>query len=104
MLIFISGNIIKSVHFSEHFEALLGKLKDSHPHVKLMGYLVALALVKKLSKDRQIDVAHEIIATINLNELSGVDDSSQEHLALGVSNVDPLIYSHHSRIYSVCGV
>ncbi|PPQ90282.1 hypothetical protein CVT25_013107 [Psilocybe cyanescens] len=79
----MAGNIMKSVHFSEHFEALLGKLKDSHSHVKLMGYLVALALVKKLSGDRQIDVAHEIIATIDLNELSGVDDSSQEHLALG---------------------
>lgn len=94
---------MKSDHFTEHLETLISKLTDSHPHIKLMGYLVATALVKQLSGDRQVDVAHQILATMNLNELSGIDDSSQEHLALGVRSINPGSYSHHSLAYLVSG-
>ena len=43
-----------------------------------MSHLIALGLIKKLSGGHQLEVAHKIIDTMKLEQLSGVDALSQE--------------------------
>ncbi|KDR78387.1 hypothetical protein GALMADRAFT_245550 [Galerina marginata CBS 339.88] len=78
----IAVNIINSSRFSVHLDTLLSKLRGAFPHVQLMGYLITLSLVRKLSGERQVEVAQKIMGIMALKELSGIADDSQEHLAL----------------------
>lgn len=79
-----SENITSSDSFLSRVDSVINKLRDSHPYVKLMGHLIALSLIKILSGERQIEVAQKVLALMNLDELSGIDDLSQEHLTLNV--------------------
>ncbi|KAF8966928.1 armadillo-type protein [Flammula alnicola] len=78
----IAENIMSSDRFSAHLDSVISKLQDCHPYVKLMGYLIALALIKKLSGGHQIEIAHKILGVMAIDQLSGIDDMSQEHLTL----------------------
>lgn len=86
-----SENLLKSPRFPQHFELLIAKFKDSHPHVKLLGHLIGISLIRQSTGSRQIESAYKIMQTINLSELSGIDDLSQEHLALEVMNLAYLV-------------
>ncbi|KAF8901036.1 armadillo-type protein [Gymnopilus junonius] len=81
----IAENVVNSSCPDETMDTVLTKLHESRLHVKLMGYLVTLAIIRKLSGECQIAFAQKVLAIIALNELSGIDDHSQEHLALGSS-------------------
>ena len=64
----------------------MSKLTDSNPHISLMSYLIALGLIRRLSGEHQLEVAHKIIDTMKLEQLSGIDALSQEEDALEVSS------------------
>lgn len=51
-----------------------------------MSYLIALGLIRRLSGEHQLEVAHKIIDTMKLEQLSGIDALSQEEDALEVSS------------------
>jgi U3 small nucleolar RNA-associated protein 10 len=57
----------------------MSKLTDSNPHISLMSHLIALGLIKKLSGEHQLEVAHKIIDTLKLEQLSGIDGLSEEN-------------------------
>jgi U3 small nucleolar RNA-associated protein 10 len=60
------------------------KIRDDNSHVRSLGYLIALALIKKSSGNQQVDIAEQILSGLGVDEFAGVDDLSQEHLALEV--------------------
>ena len=64
----------------------MSKLTDSNPHVSLMSHLIALGLIRKLSGEHQLKVAHKIIDTMKLEQLSGIDALSQEENTPEVSS------------------
>jgi hypothetical protein len=72
------------------------KLRDDNSHVRLLGYLIALELIKKSSGPQQVDVAEQILSGLGIDKLVGVDDLSQEHLALEV-----WADSFHVRFFSL---
>ena len=51
-----------------------------------MGYLIALALIKKLSGEHQLEFSHTIVNAMKLEQLSGMDDLSQEQNTIEVSS------------------
>jgi len=65
----------------------MSKLTDFNPHISLMSHLIALGLIKKLSGEHQLEVAHAIVDAMKLEQLSGIDDLSQEQNTLEVSSV-----------------
>ena len=64
----------------------MSKLTDSNPHISLMSHLIALGLIRKLSGEHQLEVAHKIIDTMKLEQLSGIDALSQEENTSEVSS------------------
>ncbi len=84
-----SENIINSDRLIIDADSVIEKLSDSRPHVKLLSHLIALSLIKTLSGEYQIELAQKVLSLMNLDELAGIDDLSQEHLTLNVS--DPLL-------------
>ena len=75
------------IHASADVEAVMTKLRDENSHVRSLNYLIALALVKKSSGRQQIDIAEHILSGMGVDALAGVDDLSQEHLALEVNAI-----------------
>ena len=78
-------NILISDRLPIYLDSLVGKLEDARPHVKLLGYLIALSLVKKSSGKPQIEMARRFMDVMGLNELPDIDDLSQDHLTLEVN-------------------
>ncbi|KAF9526013.1 hypothetical protein CPB83DRAFT_877003 [Crepidotus variabilis] len=78
----LAENIVKSAHFSKHCDFIILQLQHDIAHVKLMAYLIMLAVIKNTSGVRQLELATQVIDTMAMEQLSGVDDFSQEHLAL----------------------
>ncbi|KAF8797612.1 hypothetical protein BYT27DRAFT_7204423 [Phlegmacium glaucopus] len=73
----IAENILSSDRFSTHFDTLMSKLTDSNPYISLMSHLIGLGLIRKLSGEHQLEVAHTIVDAMKLEQLSGIDDFSQ---------------------------
>ena len=84
---FSSENIIDSDRSIINANSVVKKLSDSRPHVKLLSHLIALSLIKTLSGEHQIELAQKVLSLMNLDELAGIDDLSQEHLTLNVSDL-----------------
>ena len=61
------------------------KLRDENSHVRSLSYLIGLALVKKSTGHQQIDIGEHILSAMGVDALAGIDDLSQEHLALEVN-------------------
>ncbi|KAG6902641.1 hypothetical protein C0995_013766 [Termitomyces sp. Mi166 len=74
----IARNILKSNHYQAHLEALIAKLKDGNPHTRVLGYLIARALLTELSGEHQVEAGHRILDMINVAELDGMEDLPQE--------------------------
>ena len=57
-------------------------------YVKLLAYVVVLVLLRKVEGERKVEVAEKIMCALRLaddgNGIEGVDDLSQEHLAIEV--------------------
>ncbi|KAF9480276.1 hypothetical protein BDN70DRAFT_905831 [Pholiota conissans] len=78
----IADNILGCNRSSVHVDSVLSKLQDSQPHVKLMSYLITLSLLKNTSGLHQTEIAHKTLNFLKIDEFSGIDDMSQEHLTL----------------------
>ena len=78
-------NILVSDRLPIYLDSLIGKLEDARPHVELLGYLIALSLIKKSSGQSQIEMARKFLDVLGLDELPDIDDLSQDHLTLEVN-------------------
>lgn len=76
--------------FHDHLDTVIAKMQIDNNHVKLINHLIALALVRKTSEERQVHVARKLVDAMAIEHLSGVDDLSQEHLALEVCSLSYL--------------
>ncbi|KAG6866337.1 hypothetical protein C0991_005804 [Blastosporella zonata] len=74
----IARNILKSNHFAAHLETLIAKLKDENPHIRVLGYLIARALLSQLSGEHQVEAGHRVLDVIDVAELEGMEDFPQE--------------------------
>ena len=84
-------NIVKSNTFSVHFEALTSKLQDLNPHVKVMSYLIAGALLGLLSGSHQLAAACKVLQVMNIEELQGIEDMPEDETLLNVCSFSPSI-------------
>ena len=82
---FLAENILSSDRFPIHINTLMSKLTDSNPYVSLLSHLIALGLIRKMSGEHQLEVAHKIIEIMKLEQLSGIDALSQEESTHEVS-------------------
>jgi U3 small nucleolar RNA-associated protein 10 len=80
---YASDSILISDRLPIYLDSLVGKLEDARPHVKLMGYLIALSLIKKSSGKPQIEMARRFMDVMGLDKLPNIDDLSQDHLTRG---------------------
>jgi U3 small nucleolar RNA-associated protein 10 len=80
-------NILASDRLEAYVDSVIDKLQDSQPHVKLLGHLIATSLIKKLSGVDQVEIARKILSLMRIDELSGIDDTSQEYLTLNVREI-----------------
>ncbi|KAG6888637.1 hypothetical protein C0992_007989 [Termitomyces sp. T32_za158] len=70
----IARNILKSDHYQNHLEALIAKLKDGNLHTRVLGYLIARALLIQLSGEHQVEAGHRVLDVIDIAELHGMED------------------------------
>jgi U3 small nucleolar RNA-associated protein 10 len=84
-----AGNILSSSTFSEHLTELIKKLEDSNAHVRIFGYFIAKALIRRMSGERQVDVAQLVLGTLNEEQITSVDDSNDEVREVG--HDDPVL-------------
>jgi U3 small nucleolar RNA-associated protein 10 len=70
----------------------VSKLTDPNPYISLMSHLIALGLIRKLSGDHQVEVAHRIVDVMKLEQLSGIDDLSQEQNIEVSSTKKPFLF------------
>ena len=92
--LFLTENILSSDRFPLHVDTLMSKLTDSNPHISLMSHLIALGLVRKLSGEHQLEIAHKIINTMKLEQLSGIDALSEEENTPEVSSAKNILILH----------
>ncbi len=69
----ISENILMSNRLFEHLPKLLRRIESTNPHTRALGYLVAGALLKKISGEHQIDTAKTILDVMNLAQIQGIE-------------------------------
>ena len=55
--------------FQHHFDMILAKLQDSNPYSQVLAYLVARALLSRLSGEHQIDAARRILEAMQIESL-----------------------------------
>ncbi|KAJ7630018.1 hypothetical protein DFH06DRAFT_704991 [Mycena polygramma] len=72
----LAENIMSSKHYAAHFSALIRKSREADPNVRVLACLVIRALLVRLSGERQLDAATQVLEAINLQQLPDVDTSS----------------------------
>ncbi|TFK83295.1 hypothetical protein K466DRAFT_498737 [Polyporus arcularius HHB13444] len=70
----MADNILASNYFRADFDALLDKLHDENPHGRALAYLVARALLNRLSGEQRVDAGHRVLRSMNLDTLEGMGD------------------------------
>ncbi|KAF9807205.1 hypothetical protein IEO21_08320 [Rhodonia placenta] len=80
----MADNILASNYYDRLFENILAKLHDSSPYARALGYLVARALLSRLSGEHQINAAHRVLQAMKLNTLEGMGDFMRGVDNLGV--------------------
>jgi len=57
---------------------LLSYIESTNHHTRALGYLVAKALLDKLSGQHQVDVARELLDGMKFQEINEIDDLPAE--------------------------
>lgn len=68
-----------SNRLSEHLPKILGGIKSTNPHTRALGYLVAGALLNKLSGEYQLDTARKLLDVMDLGEICQIEDLLPEN-------------------------
>lgn len=68
----------------------MSKLTNSNPYISLMSHLIAFGLIRKLSGEHQLGVAHAVIDVMKLEQLSGIDNLSPDQTTFEVSSCQKL--------------
>ncbi|KZT03292.1 uncharacterized protein LAESUDRAFT_744673 [Laetiporus sulphureus 93-53] len=70
----MAENILASDRYSQQFQLLLAKLRDNNPRSRALGYLVARALLIRLSGEHQLNAALQMLQAMQLKTLEGMSD------------------------------
>lgn len=97
--IIIVENIIKSEHFSVYLSSIGAKLSDDNSYTRLLAHLISFALITNSPGESQMDVVEKFWSILAINELSGVDDLSQEHLILEVDSNDLFFFVNLNKTF-----
>lgn len=89
---------------------LLSYIESTNYYTRALGYLVAKALLDKLSGQRQVDVARKLLDGMKLQEISGIDDLPAEPgqfievspISLQLVLVDPLLIESKRGARKTC--
>ncbi|KAK0447887.1 uncharacterized protein EV420DRAFT_1647628 [Desarmillaria tabescens] len=87
----MAENILSSNNFSHHLDELMAKFNDSNAYVRILAYMIARSLLRRLSGSHQIDAAHKALRALDLEQLSKVEDPSS-------GSEDPPEYLDDDRI------
>lgn len=77
-------NILRSESLSVYLASVAAKLSDDNSYIRLLAHLISLALITNSSGGNQMDIVEKLWSAMAINELSGIDDLSREHLGLEV--------------------
>ncbi|KAI0092311.1 armadillo-type protein [Irpex rosettiformis] len=70
----IADNILSSPSSESYLKFLLTQIRSNNAHSKSLAYLVCRALLTRLSDQRRVEVAYDILQATELTTLDGVDD------------------------------
>ncbi|KAF9268872.1 hypothetical protein L218DRAFT_536645 [Marasmius fiardii PR-910] len=83
----IAENVLASNEYPDHLETLVSKLTDESSHARVFGYLVARALVIRLSGDHQVAAAKRVLDAVNLDQIADLENIT-ENMAEAFENVE----------------
>jgi len=93
-----TDNIMLSEKPLDHIDFVLGILKDENHNSRALGYLVARALLGRLSGQHQLSVAQRTIQAMAIETLSGMEDFMQ-----GSDNLQSVrLFLHPSATILIC--
>ncbi|KAI0692328.1 hypothetical protein BC835DRAFT_1416622 [Cytidiella melzeri] len=70
----LADNISNAPSFELHLKFMLSQIKDGSSHSKGLAYLVCRALLTRLTGERLVEVAHNVLRAMDLSSLEGIDD------------------------------
>ncbi|OCH90866.1 hypothetical protein OBBRIDRAFT_729952 [Obba rivulosa] len=82
----IADNIVSSNSYEGHMDRLLAKLQHPNLYTRILAYLIARALLGRLSGEHRLDVAHKILRAMKLESLEAMGD-----FMCGVDNLDTFL-------------
>ncbi|KAJ8075131.1 snoRNA-binding rRNA-processing protein utp10 [Marasmius tenuissimus] len=74
----LAENILSSNSYSEHLDTLINKLSDENPHSRVFGFLVARALIGRLSGEHQVVAAQRILTSFDKGQITLVEERSED--------------------------
>lgn len=75
--------MVNSSSSEQHFSNILKKLHDNNAHTRAFSYLICRALLARLSGQRLVDSAHQLLVAMNLKSLEGMDEFME-----GIDNLE----------------
>ncbi|KAJ3564821.1 hypothetical protein NP233_g8044 [Leucocoprinus birnbaumii] len=75
----IAQNILMSNQLFELLPILLSYVGSTDPYTRALGYLVAKALLSKLSGQHQVDLARKVLDIMKVEVIGGIEDLPAEH-------------------------
>ncbi|KAK1226193.1 snoRNA-binding rRNA-processing protein utp10 [Marasmius sp. AFHP31] len=82
----LAENILSSNSYSEHLDTLINKLSDENPHSRVFGFLVARALIGRLSGEHQVVAAQRILTSFDKGQIALIEERS-ENISEDLNNV-----------------
>ena len=70
-----ADNILVSNYFQAHLNLMLQKLQDDNPYGRTFAYLIARALLGRLTGEQRIETGHRVLRAMKLGSLEGVGES-----------------------------
>ncbi|CCM00706.1 uncharacterized protein FIBRA_02746 [Fibroporia radiculosa] len=70
----MADNILSSDDYSNLLAFLLKRLQDPNPHSRALAYLIARALLSRLSGEHQLNAAHQMLQAMQLDSLEVMGD------------------------------
>ena len=80
-----------SNYFEAHLELLSQKLQDENPHGRTFAYLIARALLGRLTGDQRIEAGHRVLRAMKLGSLEGVGESMRGTDDVGAVSFNSLV-------------
>ncbi|KAG7098539.1 hypothetical protein E1B28_000475 [Marasmius oreades] len=99
----IAENVLASNEYPHHLDEVVNKLTDENSHARVFGYLIARALVTRLSGEHQVAAADRILSAINLEQVAASEDASDDVIEI-LKKVDHIIVLKPNSKNTACWV